>query len=212
MYLKEKTSKFALYYTKSIMENKEDSYKALKNAIERTENRKMISPRDFEQLSMSIFERTGEIISSMTLKRFWGYLGEANIRQPRLSTLNILASMIGYADWESYYNCNKNTKNNQQSNFLNSRALKTITLNHGTLIRLRWLPDRCIIIRHDGDEIFTVLESVNSKLSAGDTFRCEKIIDGEPLYVSDVTHNNQRYNNYVCGQIDGIKYNLIKDM
>lgn len=194
------------------MENKEDSYKALKNAIERTENRKMISPRDFEQLSMSIFERTGEIISSMTLKRFWGYLGEANIRQPRLSTLNILASMIGYADWESYYNCNKNTENKQQSNFLNSRALKTITLNHGTLIRLRWLPDRCIIIRHDGDEIFTVLESVNSKLSAGDTFRCEKIIDGEPLYVSDVTHNNQRYNNYVCGQIDGIKYNLIKDM
>lgn len=194
------------------MDNLEDRYKALQNAIEKTVNKKMISPVDFDKLSISIYEQTGEIISSMTLKRFWGYLGEKNIRQPRLSTLNILSSMIGYTDWKSFSNCNKNTENNIQSHFLEGKTLRTITLNPGTLIRLRWLPDRCVIIRYDGNEQFSILKSTNSKLSAGDTFRCREIIEGEPLYVSDVMHNNQKYNSYVCGKINGIKYNFIKDI
>lgn len=52
------------------MDNLEDRYKALQSAIEKTVNKKMISPVDFDKLSISIYEQTGEIISSMTLKRF----------------------------------------------------------------------------------------------------------------------------------------------
>ena len=60
----------------------------------------MQTPKDFEFLSESIFEKVGERVSPTTLKRLWGYLSETTI--PRLSTLNILAQFVGYAGWAAF--------------------------------------------------------------------------------------------------------------
>ena len=59
----------------------------------------MMTPTDFDYLAVCLFDATKVSVSAMTLKRFWGYLGEKNMRQPRLSTLNALALYVGYADW-----------------------------------------------------------------------------------------------------------------
>ncbi len=52
---------------------------------------------DFEWLSDSIQEKTGEKISSLTLKRLWGKVNYDS--KPSISTLNILAQYGGYNDF-----------------------------------------------------------------------------------------------------------------
>ncbi len=52
---------------------------------------------DFETLSRKIFEETGVLLSSTTLKRIWGKLKYDSI--PNSNTLNALASFIGYENW-----------------------------------------------------------------------------------------------------------------
>ena len=72
----------------------------LRNTIEKTIGRKMQTPKDFDVLSESIFEKTHQSISSTTLKRLWGYLQEPSI--PRSSTLNLLAQYAGFDNWDAY--------------------------------------------------------------------------------------------------------------
>ena len=72
-----------------------------------------------------------------------------------------------------------------------------------------WHPDRVVTIRHDGYEVFSVVESVNSKLSAGDTFRCGLIVEGEPLYLSQLIHEAGEPMSYVCGSEGGVKFRVL---
>lgn len=60
----------------------------------------MMTPKDFDFLSESIFEEIHTRISPSTLKRIWGYLQNDNT--PRSSSLNILANYVGYDDWDSF--------------------------------------------------------------------------------------------------------------
>ena len=62
----------------------------------------------------------------------------------------------------------------------------------------------------EGYEVFTVVESVNSKLSAGDTFRCGLIVEGEPMYLSGLIHEGSDPSEYVCGRKNGVKYRIDK--
>lgn len=56
--------------------------------------------RDFEKLSALIFDETGVSLSTSTLRRIWGHTNYTN--QPSLTTLDALASFIGYADWRTF--------------------------------------------------------------------------------------------------------------
>jgi hypothetical protein len=168
----------------------------------------MCTPRDFDYLSARIYDVTGENLSAMTLKRFWGYLGEKNKRQLRLNTLNLLARMVGYTDWATYYK-ESSVRGEIESDFLKNNSLITNSLQKGTMVQLMWHPDRVVTIRHDGYEVFSVVESVNSKLSAGDTFRCGLIVEGEPLYLSQLIHEAGEPMSYVCGSEGGVKFRVL---
>ena len=104
-----------------------DIYKHLQAAIEKAVGREMVTPRDFDYLSARLFDATGENVSAMTLKRFWGYLGEKNERQPRLSTLNLLVQLVGYTDWMTYYKESSAT-GKVESDFLKNNSLVTNAL------------------------------------------------------------------------------------
>ena len=95
-----------------------------------------------------------------------------------------------------------------ESDFLKNHSLATNSLPKGTQIRLMWHPDRMVIIRHEGYEVFTVVESVNSKLSVGDTFRCGHIVEGELMYLAGLVHEGGEPVSYVCGSKDGVKWTL----
>jgi len=60
--------------------------------------------RDLEILSTNIEEKTGVIISLSTLKRLW----KGNFKQsPQLATLNALAVILEYKDWQSFKQANQ---------------------------------------------------------------------------------------------------------
>lgn len=189
------------------MQTIEDIYGALRGAVEKTVGRAMMTTSDFDLLTASLQESTKVNISAMTPKRFWGYLGEKNMKRPRLSTLNALAKYVGYTDWMTYYK-QSSAAGEVESDFLKNNYLVTNSLAKGTLIQLMWHPDRVVTIRHEGYEVFTVVESVNSRLSAGDTFRCGLIVEGEPMYLSGLIHEGGEPSEYVCGRKDGVKFRI----
>lgn len=191
------------------MGNIDQIYESLRKKVEATIGRDMSTPRDFDYLSMCIYDRTKDNISAMTLKRFWGYLGIKNYRQPRVDTLNILAKVLGYIDWASYYK-SVSGESDSQSDFILNNHIYTHSLKPGTEIRLMWHPDRCILVRYEGHELFTVIESTNSKLSVKDTFICGQIIENEPLYLNCLIHEGAAPCNYICGKQDGVKYLITK--
>lgn len=190
------------------MEPINDIYKRLQTAVEKAVGREMVTPRDFDYLAARLFDATGENVSAMTLKRFWGYLGEKNERQPRLTTLNLLVRLVGYTDWMTYYKESSAT-GKVESDFLKNHSLATNSLPVGAMVELMWHPDRVVAVRHEGYEVFTVVESLNSKLSVGDTFRCGLIVEGEPMYLAQLKHEGGEPVNYVCGREGGVKFRVL---
>lgn len=153
------------------MQEEEKHYETLRKEIERTVERKMATPRDFNHLSKCIFDKTRVYISSITLKRFWGYLGESRKTKPYRYTLNTLAQYAGYHSIEELYN---DSQRKIESELLTSNSIETASLQKGDKIQLCWHPDRCVTICYEGMDKFRVTESVNSKLSVGDTFLCNQ--------------------------------------
>lgn len=183
-------------------------YKKLRAAVEKTAGRKMCAPTDFNYLSEDIYTKTRITLNPMTLKRFWGYFSNQETRKPRRYTLDILCLYVGYQDWDAFVH--DSTANVEiESDFIKNKCLYVSTLVPQTLLRLTWNPNRCVTIRYDGDRKFTVLESLNSKLSVGDTFQLDHIIDGEPLHLYHLIHEGEGPLGYVCGMWGGVKYTIL---
>lgn len=189
-------------------EEKEDINNTLRKRVETVAGCKMNSPRDFSFLSMRILDKTKRHVSASTLKRFWGYLGEKQKTNPFLFTLDTLAQYTGYADYKSFEESHKQP-GTIQSEFIVNPSLQTALLQQGDKIMLMWHPDRCVTIEYEGMGLFKVKESINSKLSVNDTFFCEQIIDGEPLMLRCLIHENNPPTNYICGRINGVKFNQL---
>lgn len=177
----------------------------LKAVAEKTVGRKMHTPRDFDFLAIRIFDSTHTYISPTTLKRLWGYLSNDNSYQPRKSTLDLLATYVGYKDFDTF--CLTSSSNSEvNSDYIKSPTLYVTSLEIGHFVKLMWSPDRCVKVRYLGDDMFEVVESINSKLQEGDRFCCGCFIDGEPLYLTRLVRNGQALGVYSCGQDGGIKF------
>ncbi len=61
-----------------------------------------------QQLSLAIFEQTGEYISFQTLRRFFGFIDKP--KKPTVKTLNILAKYCGARHYEDFINGAKKLK------------------------------------------------------------------------------------------------------
>lgn len=188
--------------------NQDELYNILQQKAELVAGRVMNTPRDFDYLATRIFEKTKGYIAPITLKRFWGYLGDEYRKKPYRSTLNILAQFAGYVSIEAFEESHAGGSM-VESDFLTNDSLQVASLEKDTRIELRWYPDRCVTIVYLGMEMFRVVESVNSKLSAGDTFMVSQLIDGEPLILRCLVHEGLDPTNYVCGQVNGVKYRVL---
>ena len=184
-------------------------YKVLQDKVEIVAGRKMITPRDFDYLSARIFDKTKTYLSPITLKRFWGYLGEEQRKKPYRNTLNTLAIYAGYTSIESFTGCIDNN-GCSSSEILHNPDLQTAALNKGVMIELKWSPGRCVRIIYEGHDMFRVIESQNSKLTAGDTFLCYQFIQQQPLYLRCLVHNNSAPTGYICGKEGGIHYDVVE--
>jgi len=171
----------------------------LKQQIEESLGRKMKTSADFTFLSGAIWERTHDNLSASTLKRLWGYVDGADTT--RNSTLEILSKFLGFKDWDGFL---EHIDQDNGSDQVKNLHIKTDDLTVGNLVSVSWKPNRRCTFRYLGNYRFIVEQAENSKLKAGDTFRCGLFILGEPLYLNDLVQDNEFPVAFVVGNKDGL--------
>lgn len=159
----------------------------LRLRIEASIKRKIETPADFDFLRGIIWERTHEQISTSTLKRLWGYVD--GVDNARNSTLNVLSKALGYENWDAFI-LKLKSENVDNSDLVMSESMSSSDLKIGDRLMIAWQPNRVCWLKYLGDNQFEVMESQNSKLKVGDTFRCGLFILGEPVYINDLRQNN----------------------
>lgn len=172
--------------------------------IEDALHQEIRTPKDFDQLKDRIFSRLHLMLSATTLKRVWGYLDSEG--EPSARTLDVLAQFVGYDNYQAF--CKYSDASGLvPSNISMNRHLDVASdLSVGENLTLYWLPDRVCRLRYDGDMRFVVTDSENTRLRTGDTFCCSLIIEGEPLYLSQLQQSGRQPTNYVCGKQGGVRY------
>ena len=176
--------------------------------VERVAGLHMETPQDFVWLSEQISRQRRSSVSVNTLKRLWGYL-PSNYATTRRSTLDTLAQYVGFRDYATF--CNQQDIKSTVSNKVLSRHLNTKMLERGLKLHVTWMPDRDLVVEHQGAGRFVVRSVENSKLSVGDTFDCLLIIENEPLYLGNLIHEGQPPVSYVAGKQDGVRFEVMED-
>ena len=173
--------------------------------VEKKYGRRIATTTDFESLSVVIEHQIGELISSSTLKRLWGYVSLNPT--PRIATLDILSRYLGHKDFKAFCIDLKESKS-FVSTFFTARCQTVAELAVGAVVTIGWAPDRVVKMNYLGDFQFEVLSSVNSQLKVGDCFELSEIIVGYPLFISRILRDGEYTPSYVAAQQDGI--NLLK--
>ena len=173
--------------------------------VEKKYGRRIATTTDFESLSVVIEHQIGELISSSTLKRLWGYVSLNPT--PRVATLDVLSRFVGHRDFKAFCNHLKESQV-YASNFFTSRCQTVAELKPDTTVHIGWAPNRLVKMLYLGNYQFEVISSENSQLMVGDRLELSEIIVGYPLFISRILRNGAYTPSYVAGQIDGI--NLLK--
>lgn len=184
----------------------------IKGLIEQKIGREVHVTTDFRNLSETILMETKKYISVITLRRLWGNLSDGRYNtMPRRFTLDILAQFVGYEDWDSFLLADNSDENVIYSYFVLDNELLAADLKKDSLLEILWAPDRVIRVRYMGNCMFRILESINSKLAAGDTFSVSSIIEGEPLLLGELFHNGCGPVKYICGKQGGVNCNILNN-
>lgn len=173
--------------------------------VEKQYGRKLSTTTDFESLSVIIEKATGELLSSSTLKRLYGYVSLNTV--PRKTTLDILSRFIGNRDYETF---RISLSNDPQfsSRFFSAKTVTTSELKAGDRLRIGWPANRIVTLNYLGDDLFEVETSVNASLVKGDRFRQVSFMKGYPLYLSRILRDGDYTPAYVAGMNSGL--NLIE--
>ena len=173
--------------------------------VEKQYGRKLSTTTDFESLSVIIEKATGDLLSSSTLKRLYGYVSLNTV--PRKTTLDILSRFIGNRDYETF---RISLSNDPQfsSRFFSAKTVTTSELKAGDRLRIGWPANRIVTLNYLGDDLFEVETSVNASLVKGDRFRQVSFMKGYPLYLSRIRRDGDYTPAYVAGMNSGL--NLIE--
>ena len=185
--------------------NMQQNFRALCEAVEQKCGKRMLTASDFEWLVEKIEAKVKECISASTLMRIWGYRQGVSTRQ---TSVDVLARFLGYADYVTFCQWAPENNDEPQSDEVMACHLRTADMTAGQQVELSWYPDRRCLVQLRKDGLYEVLEAENTKLSVGDTFRCDIFIESEPLYLSQLIHEGRPPMVYVAGKKDGIRFSL----
>lgn len=169
--------------------------------VEKRYGRRLSTSADFEALSVVVEHESGELLSSSTLKRLWGYVTLKPT--PRISTLNVLARYVGKRDFNAFKQSILNDEH-YVSHFFSVKKVCSADLKKGTEVLIGWAPNRLVTLRHDGDGSYTVIKSENSKLLEGDRFQAESFMVGYPLFIPRLLRNGEYTLSYIAGTQEGL--------
>ena len=181
----------------------------LLSCVEKHYGRKLATTSDYESLSIMIERETGEMISSSTLKRLFGYVSLKPV--PRKSTLDILARYVGHRSYELFCSSIMSDKS-LSSTFFSTKTVTASDLVPGQKIRIGWNPDRVVTLVCLGGMTFEVVESINSKLLPGDRFTVAAFFKGHPLYIPQILRNGEHTDPYLAGMLDGLNMVEVLDL
>ena len=157
---------------------------------------------DFEVLSQSIADRTGERLSVNTLKRLFGF----NIPRtaPRGSTMDIVAAYLGYADYDSLV---KDLGEDADiSLFTPVDCLEVADLEKGAQVRVAYEPNRVLILSYLGDFRFLVSEVEGSRnLRRDDVLTITQLAVSHRLVVTQVVRDGANLGAYESAKFRGLK-------
>lgn len=181
----------------------------LKAAIEQSVMRPIRTSKDFEYLYDEIHNRINKTVGVSTLKRLWGYIdGYQSVRE---STLDELCRFMGFPDWHTFVADHCNVESEQTSHRVVSATLPVEDIGVSERVLIEWNPDRQLLLNHHGGGDFTVVEAKNSKVVAGDSFRCERFVIGQPLYMGNFVHGNEPPALFVVGKQGGLTKVVVLD-
>ena len=158
------------------------------------------------KLETLIEDKCTEHVSISTLERLWGY-STRNAKNVSESILNVLARYVDAESWEDF--CTKLESNHQKHSelFKGKNIIDCKELSPGTMLRLKWNPDRVCDIEYLGDYRFVAKRTENASIRPGDTFRCLQIERGRELYMDCFTRQGEPENNdtrYLVGKTNGL--------
>ena len=162
-------------------------------------------PSDAAQLALDIETVTGEHVGVNTMKRLLGMIDDE--REPRVSTLNIVARYLGYADWAEL----RLFDNGSNSDFGDDEegVLVASSLSEGSRLSISYAPDRVVRLCHLHGDHFVVEHSANSKLKEGDEIVVTHFVKGYPLLVGEVIRNGKSLGRFIAGRERGINFQLL---
>ncbi|MDE6297566.1 MAG: hypothetical protein K2L89_06935 [Muribaculaceae bacterium] len=183
------------------IENNAFVVECLKLDIEKKIGRNLLTPSDFNFLSLQISSQTGEKVSMHTLMRLWGYIRTSV--KPSLHTLSILSRFLEYESLSEYM-LELNAMKSRGSSFMETDVIIADSLKEGAVVELQWFPSRILRVEYLGDSTFRVIANQNSRLSVGEEFRCLSFAKGAPFTALIVKSDNNVNMNYVGGKDTGL--------
>lgn len=159
---------------------------------------------DCEFLALDIESKTGEHIGVNTVKRLLGFI--ADEREPRLSTLDVIARYLGTDNWEALRLLDEDCSN---SAFDDRDEYLACQFPVGQQLLITYPPNRSVTLEYTGDNHFRVIESEHSKLLAGDLLTLTHIVRDYPLLVSRVERDGQDLGAFTAGKAQGIDFDLL---
>lgn len=171
--------------------------------VEEKYEKSLHTSTDFAEFSLFLDKRGYGTVSPSTLKRLWGYVND--YRTPRIATLNILASFLGYPTFNHF------TAYLKQSPVYNSSYFFAEHLSSSQVpllaeVYIGWAPNRILRLRHLGDSKYVILSSENSKLQPGDIFTCGCFIKNQPLCLPYIERDGIRLAAFIAGRNGGLTY------
>jgi len=177
----------------------------IKKEIENKFGKEIRYPADCDALSAHISDQTGQSISITTLKRMFGFV--AGTHEPRLYTLDVLAQYLGYPNWDVYYEKFIHIEN---SEFFTAEQLEIDGLKPDAVIEITYDPNRNVKMVYQGNYLFNVEHSTNSKLVKGDQVKIMSIVKHYPLIIVSVIRDGRNLGKFIAGKTSGIKGICIK--
>lgn len=173
----------------------------LLHSVERKYGKVLNTTTDFEVFSLQFNKISKEALSTSTLKRLWGYVGD--VHEPRVHTLDLLCQYLGYAHFEAFCAFLK-TSSVYNSSFFTAQKLLSGDLNFGDEVEIGWMPNRYVRLLYKGSSQYEVVQSEQSKFEKGDCFEISMFLAEQPLVLPYILRNGERTSPFIAGRNGGL--------
>lgn len=169
--------------------------------VEKTYQKPLQTSTDFDEFSLYLKQQVNDLVSTSTLKRLWGYVGDSHL--PRMRTLDVLARYVGHASFKQFCTWLKNSPV-YNSSFFSAHQIVTRELAPGSELEIGWSPNRYLRLHYEGGDLFEVREARQSKLLVGDRFEAVSFLMGQPLFLPYVLRDGVKLSPFIAGRNGGL--------